>query len=324
MLGRAWVSEILLVATQTGRNVWLDLTVGAAFRRPVVLLVKGRLPLSLMRVLAKGALGDSPFVSLVVAALVIGAAFVPYPTHKPIRQLNIHFFTRADVPALEGFLPAVCRCVQLSLKLVNALWAPVVFTAVLIDKQVEFTAFFNWKTALLAARHLEVSTAKLWSSRVSSTLNEALRVVTYNRLQLILRTHVLLLEWVGLTRFYLHALAHFGILVGLTSLLLLNRTAGHLVLTKSMLHWVGLVDVEGKIFLQFLNFAFAHLNLLEVLLSLLLQGAVWLHEVIIKLDQLLHLLQCISGHLSLILNVTFGWLALSVLVASNESLVLSS
>lgn len=188
-----------------------------------------------MGILAHRALGGSPFVSLVVAALVVGAALVSYPTHKPIRQLNIHFFTRA-VPALEGFLPAVCRRVQFSLKLVDALRTPVVFTAVLFDKQVQFAAFFNWKTTLLAARHLKVSTAKLGSGRVSSALNKALRVVTHNWLQLLLRTHVLLVEWVGLSRLDLHALAHFGVLVGLTSLLLLSRAACNLVLTQSMLH----------------------------------------------------------------------------------------
>ena len=97
-----------------------------------------------------------------------------------------------------------------------------------------------------------------------------------------------------------------------------------LVLVEGVLHRVGLVDVEGEILLQFLNLTLANLNLLEVLLGLLLQGAIRLHEVVVEFDQLLHFLESIPCHLCLVLNIVLGrLLPLGVLIASYKSLVLS-
>lgn len=55
-----------------------------------------------------------------------------------------------------------------------------------------------------------------------------------------------------------------------------------------MLKRVGLVDVEGQVFLQLLNLVILVLHLLIVLLGLLLERAVRLHEVVVKFDELLH------------------------------------
>ena len=95
-----------------------------------------------------------------------------------------------------------------------------------------------------------------------------------NRLQLLLRSHALLHEGVGLRLAHSQAFGHLGIFVSIT-LPLISITLSHLLratlhFVLIVLHSVGLVDVESEILLQLLNFSLANLNLLEVLLCLLL------------------------------------------------------
>lgn len=173
---------------------------------------------------------------------------------------------------------------------------------------------------------LKVVATESWATW--AILNVALgELFMHNRLQLLLRSHALLLEWIGLRFADSQALGHLGILVSVT-LPLVSITLSHLLRASLhfvliVLHCVGLVDVKSEVLLQFLNFALGKLHLLEILLCLLLQGSIWLHQVIIELDKLLHLLKRISGHLCLILNVAFGSISLSILIAGNKSLILS-
>ena len=64
-----------------------------------------------------------------------------------------------------------------------------------------------------------------------------------------------------------HARAHLGVLVDI-ALSLLLRTTLQLFLGQVMLKLIGLVDVEGQVFLQLRNFALQLLTLLVVILSL--------------------------------------------------------
>jgi len=86
---------------------------------------------------------------------------------------------------------------------------------------------------------------------------------------------------------------------------------------------VGFVDVEGEIALQFRNLGFSDLALLEVGLSLLLQRRVRLHQVVVKLDELLHLSEGVTSHLCLRTHLARRCLLMRILVAVHESRVLS-
>lgn len=139
----------------------------------------------------------------------------------------------------------------------------------------------------MGLRMLQILTTECGTAR--SSLHEALGVLlAHNRSQLLLRGQALLAERIWLRLADAQALGHLGILVSVVSQLLWASL--HLVLVQGVLHSVGLVDIEGEILLQFLNFAISNLDLLEVLLGLRLQGTVRLHEVIVELDELLHLL----------------------------------
>ena len=61
---------------------------------------------------------------------------------------------------------------------------------------------------------------------------------------------------------------------------------------------------------------------LEVLLSLSLESSVRLHQIVVKFDQLLHLLERITGHFGLILHFMLHGLLLGILVPSHEGLIL--
>ena len=91
-----------------------------------------------------------------------------------------------------------------------------------------------------------------------------------------------------------------------------------------MLETVGLVDVEGQIFLKLLNLALGNLASLEVLLRLRLQSSIRLHQIVVEFDQLLHLMKRVTGHLSLVTHLVLGCLLLGILVSSDKCLVLTS
>ena len=68
-----------------------------------------------------------------------------------------------------------------------------------------------------------------------------------------------------------HALAHLGVFVDCRLAL---RAALKLALSKIVFNRVSLVDIEGQIFLQLLDLGLLDLNLVEVCLSLRLEGRV--------------------------------------------------
>lgn len=99
----------------------------------------------------------------------------------------------------------------------------------------------------------------------------------------------------------LHALAHahLRIFVRFTHIV-----AERTLLLAHMLELTGLVDVESQIALKLHNLPLSDLHLLEICLSLILQGSVRLHEVIVELDELLHLSQSVPSHVRLVSHLT--------------------
>jgi len=98
----------------------------------------------------------------------------------------------------------------------------------------------------------------------------------------------------------------------------------YLGLGQVVLKRASLVDVEGQVPLQLLDLVVRNLHLLIVLIGLLLEGAIRLHEVVVKFDELLHFGESVPRDLSLVLHFVAVVVNLSrVLVTGGEGLILA-
>jgi hypothetical protein len=104
----------------------------------------------------------------------------------------------------------------------------------------------------------------------------------------------------------------------MATLLELDWAGCILLLSTVVLKRVSLVDIESQIFLQLLDFALQSLAGLEVLLALRLKCRIGLHKVVVELDKLLHLGECVASNVSLVAHLVLVLtIPLRVLVAGS-------
>jgi len=193
---------VLLVPAEARRGLRLNSGLRAALRRLIVVLFSAVLA-ALMRVVAEGALAATLLVALVVAALLV--------TLRSRLVAN----------------PAVCRLVELALKLVNASGASVVLASVLVDEQIELARLLHGhRSALLSVcdaattRDVKVETVEGGGERL---------------LEVALRGHPAVLKM-------LHVMLWLRLRLRLWLLLLLVHDGLQLLLRR--VHWSALAILE--------------------------------------------------------------------------------